>query len=155
MCCWIALVFFVFGFTGKLVAPILPQAVNTFALWFKGLSYFFLIPYLTAVTLDFFFAFMDSEQPRPATGPEAGAFLGLIVLILMFGNFYYSVQVTARQFETEVTLAPDNKAESRPKPAHIVRAIDNGFFMILQDAPDRVVFVKKDTVIMLSMKVQK
>lgn len=152
MCCWIGLLFLVLSATGPITAPYVYPTLIHAAFWFKGLSYFLLISYLTAVMLDPFYSPEDRRAPQGGIGM---AWVGFVLLIWMFGNFFYRAQVTVNQFETEVTFAPEGKTEGRPQPAPLVRAIDNGFFMVLPDAPDRVVFVKKDAVIMLSIKVRK
>lgn len=153
MCYWIALLFIAWTVTGPLVAPVLSPAFISFAFWFKGLSLPFLIAYLTALILGFFIAPKDSKERMAAQTWIGLVFVGLSLLIMMFGSFLYRAAVSGSQFETEVTLAPDGKTETRPQHAHIVRAIDGGIFMVLQDAPDRIVFVKKDAVLMLSKKV--
>ena len=153
MCFWIGLVLIAWTVTGSLIAPFLPPAFPNFAFWFKGASLPFLIAYLTALIMGFFMCPEGSKERRDAQAWIGLVFLGLALMIMMFGGFCYRAMVSGSQFETEVTLALDGKIASRPQSAHIVRAIDNGIFMVLQDAPDHVVFVKKDAVVMMSKKV--
>jgi Ca2+/Na+ antiporter len=149
MGCWIALVLFLSVM--PLTTSSFPfPAVIKFAFWFKGLSSFFLLAYLTAAILGAFLTRKGSDQVGVGLGL---AFFSLPCMILIFGGYVYRASVINRQFDTEVTLAPDGKTAGRPQSAHIVRAIDRGFFLVLQDAPDRVIFVKSDSVVMLSKNV--
>jgi hypothetical protein len=155
MCCWIALVFIIWTATAPLIAPVLSPVFTNFAFWFKGLSLPFLIAYLTALILGFFITPKGSKERKDAEAWIGLVVIGLAVLIMMFGSFWYRAAARGSQFETEVTLTADGKTESRPQNAYIVRVLDGGIFMILQDAPDRVVFVKKDAIVMLSKKVKR
>jgi hypothetical protein len=51
-------------------------------------------------------------------------------------------------------LGQSDAPESGPQNANIVWVIDGGIFMIPQDTPDHVVFVKKEAVLMLSKKLK-
>lgn len=129
-------------------------ALTAFFFWFRGISSLFLIPYLTAVIVDFF-ASDWSKQSAGKQGVVGLCIIGLMVFIVMFGNFRGHTDVRGDQFSVDVTLASDDKTPNPPRPARLVRAIDDGFFLIFQDAPDRIAFVRKDGVKMLSRKVQK
>ena len=155
MCGWIVLVGFLWTVTGPMMAPNLPLVVIQVAFWVKGFSYFFFICYLTAIILGFFLFRENGEKREPVPRRVGLAVFGFFLLIQMFGNFFYRSTARLNEFETEVTFAADGKSEATPQPAHLVRAIDSGFFLVLQAAPDRIVFVKKDAVVMLSMKVRK
>jgi hypothetical protein len=147
MCCWIAFFIIVLATTGP-ATSFLPPAVTKFAFWFTGFSSLFLLAYLTAAILGTVITPKESDKAW-----VGAALLGLAWMIWLFGGFVYRASVINRQFDTEVTLAPDGKTAGRPQSAHIVRAIDRGFFMVLQDAPDRVIFVKSDSVVMVSKNV--
>lgn len=130
-------------------------SLGAFLFWFRGIAALFLVPYLSAVILDFF---TRADGPTPGGGKYGLiglSILGLMVFIVMFGNFRSHIDVASRQFEVEVTLASEDKAAALPRPAHLVRAVDDGMFLILQDAPDRIAFVSKDKVKILSKKVQR
>ena len=67
------------------------------------------------------------------------------------------------EFETEVTLSLGEKADSSGKtetqppptrPARLVRAIEGGFFFVFPNASNRISFVGKDVVKMLSAEVK-
>ena len=130
-------------------------ALDTFFFWFRGLSSLLLIPYLSAVIVAFFARDDWSEQSAGKQGVIGLSIIGLMVFIVMFGNFRGHTDAGGGEFGVEVTIASDDKTASTPRPAHLVRAIDDGFFLVLQDAPDRVAFVRKDGVKMLSKKMQK
>jgi hypothetical protein len=129
--------------------------LNAFLFWFRGISSLFLIPYLIAVIIEFFSSDAQAQQDSRKQRGMGLSIAGLVIFLIMFGNFSGHVAVRAWQFEVEVKLATDDKTASLPRPAHLVRAIDDGFFLIFQDAPDRIAFVRKDAVNMLSRKVQK
>jgi hypothetical protein len=139
---------------GRVETAGLPS-VNAFFFWFRGISSLFLIPYLSAVIVEFFASDDWSKQSAGKQGVIGLSIMGLMVFIVMFGNFRGHTDVGGGQFGVEVTLTSDDKTPSLPRPARLVRAIDDGFFLILQDAPDRIAFVRKDGVRMLSKKVQK
>jgi hypothetical protein len=124
--------------------------------WFRGFSSFLLITYLTAVVFDFFSTFQLGKTNATADAYTLLIILLMMALMVMFGNYMYWRDVGSRQFDTVVTLSSDEKtAAAVPHSAHILRAVDEGIFLILKEAPDRVVFVKKDTVKMLAMTVRK
>jgi hypothetical protein len=129
--------------------------VNAFFFWFRGISSLFLIPYLTAVIVEFFTGDDLSKQSTGKHGVLGLSIIGLMIFIVMFGNFRGHTDVRGDQFGVDVTLASDDKTPTPARPARLVRAIDDGFFLIFQDAPDRIAFVRKEGVKMLSRKVQK
>jgi hypothetical protein len=135
-------------------AATLPS-VNAFFFWFRGISSLFLIPYLTAVIVEFFAGDDWSKHSTGKQGIIGLCIIGLMVFMVTFGNFRRHTDVRGDQFGVEVTLASEDKTPSPPRPARMVRAIDDGFFFIFQDAPDRIAYVRKDGVKMLSRKVQK
>jgi len=126
--------------------------LNAFFFWFRGLSSLFLIPYLTAVIVEFVAS--DDWSKAGKQGVLGLSIIGLMIFIVMFGNFRGHTDVRGDQFGVEVTLASDDKTPSPPRPARLVRAIDDGFFLIFQDAPDRIAFVRKEGVRTLSKKVR-
>ena len=111
-------------------------SLNAFLFWFRGIASLFLIPYLIAVIVEFFSSADWAQQDARRQGSMGVCIIGLLVFIMMFGNFCGHMAVRAWQFEVEVTLATNDKTPSLPQPAHLVRAIDDGFFLILQSAPD-------------------
>jgi hypothetical protein len=129
-------------------------SLNAFLFWFRGISSFLLIPYLIAVIVSFFAADNWDKQDGRKYAITGISILGLIVFIVMFGNFRGHTDASSDHFEMEVTLASDEKIPSLPRPAHLVRAVDDGMFLILRDAPDRIAFVSKDEVKILSKKLQ-
>lgn len=134
---------------------IFPHFAST-VFWFRGFSSFLLVAYLTAVVFDFLSTFELGK-----TSPKAGGFIFFIVVIMMglmvmFGNYMYWREVGSTQFDTEVTFASsEDKAPGPTRTAHLLRAVDEGLFLVLKDAPDRIVFVRKDDVKTLSMNVRK
>jgi hypothetical protein len=79
----------------------------------------------------------------------------LVVILVLFGRYSYSTDIAGGLYEIDVTLASEDKTGVHPQPAHIVRAVDEGIFLVLQSAPGNLAFVKKDTVKMLSKKIEK
>jgi hypothetical protein len=71
-----------------------------------------------------------------AQGMIGVAAIGLIYFITVFGNYHYRLNLEASQFEMEVTFKPEDKTPSPPESAHLVRAIDDGLFLVFKDAPD-------------------
>ena len=130
-------------------------SLSAFVFWFRGISSFLLIPYLSAVIVAFFSSDNWHQQSGGKQGLIGLSIIGLMVFIVMFGNFSGHAAMIEDHFETEVTLASDEKTPNPPRPAHLVRAIDDGVFLIFPEAPDRIAFVRKEEVKILSKKVQK
>jgi len=81
----------------------------------------------------------------------------------VLGNFQFVTDMAGVEFETEVTLSLGEKADSSGKtetqppptrPARLVRAIEGGFFFVFPNASNRISFVGKDVVKMLSAEVK-
>ena len=153
---WIAVVIYLW--TAKDELAIIPRA-SGYAFWFRGFSSFILIAYLIAVILEFFASGKLSEKTGPQMGLIGMAALVLMALLVMFGSYSYWGDVAGNQFETELTITSDDKAASDaatvPQAAHLVRAIDEGMFVVFKEVPGRIVFVRKDAVKTLSRNVRK
>jgi hypothetical protein len=93
--------------------------------------------------------------------------MGLAALLFFYigvlGNFQFVTDMAGVEFETEVTPSLGEKADSSGKtetqppptrPARLVRAIEGGFFFVFPNASNRISFVGKDVVKMLSAEVK-
>lgn len=155
---WIGMVFALWAEKGEIAS--FPK-LEAIAAWFMGFSSFFLTAYLIAVIFDFV-----TSGDLKKSGSNAQRFIGLAVIglgifVFIFGNYRYHTDISGSQFETEVVFDSGKKADDATsavdalQPAHLVRVIDEGVFLILNSAPDRVIFLKKDSLKMLAQKVQR
>lgn len=126
---------------------------HAFLRWFTGFCSFLLIPYLIAAIVMFFFSSNDWRKQSPGKQGLVGiSIIGLIVFIVVFGSASARWDTKTGRYEMDVQLAADDKTPSPPRSAHVVRAIDDGLFLIFQDAPDHIAYVRKESVKMLSEK---
>ncbi len=129
--------------------------LSAFLRWFVGFASFLLIAYLIAAIVMFFGSDNWRQQSAPVRGLVGLCILALIVFIVVYGNAHAHADVGAGRYELEVTLAGGDKTPSPPRPAHLVRAIDEGLFLVFQDSPDRIAFVRKDEAKMISERIPK
>ena len=120
--------------------------------WFIRGSSFIFISYLIAVILDHAMSVKLTLENKIAKSVPLGLFL--VAMLIMYGRYTYRVDIAGGPFDTQVTLSSDSKPEASAQPARIVRTIDDGMFLILASAPDRIVFVKKDAVKMIARKAE-
>jgi hypothetical protein len=149
---WTFLVLFAWLERGEIA--VFPHFAST-VFWFRGFSSFLLVAYLTAVVFDFLSTF---ELGKTSAQAIASVFFIVVImmgLMVMFGNYMYWRDVESSRFDTEVTLASEDKTPSPPRSARLLRAVDEGLFLVLKDSPDRVVFIRKDDVKAISMDVRK
>jgi hypothetical protein len=99
----------------------------------------------------------STSLDQAPTHPVFVFFIVIIMmrLMIMFGNYMYWRDVGSSQFDTEVTLGSDKEAAELPHSAHVLRAVDEGLFLVWKETPGQVVFVKKDAVKMLAQNVRK
>jgi hypothetical protein len=129
----------------------LPRFTRLVAWFIRGSSFIF-ISYLIAVILDHALSAKLTLENKIAKSVPLG--MVLVVMLIMYGRYTYRVDIAEGAFDTQITLSSDSKAETAAQPARIVRTIDDGMFLILQSAPDRIVFVKKDVVKMIARKTE-
>ncbi len=89
----------------------------------------------------------DSEESRWMA--ISIATLGLLVFVTMLGGAQSILAMRSTEFGTMITMSGEG-ATATPRPAHLVRAIDNGLLVVFRDAPRRIAWVRNDAIRLLS-----
>jgi len=103
----------------------------------KYWSSFLVVGYLISATLR-----LIVNLNQKTTGVLGLAIIGLTIFIILYGNSSFQLDAARTNFETEITTAQADHSEQ----VHVLRSIDEGVFLIKQESPDEIVFVKKDEI---------
>ena len=72
--------------------------------------------------------------------------LGLLAFVTLFGNVRGHLDSARSRFDTDISLTGEGHAGPDTRPARIVRAIDGGLLLIFKDTPDRLAYIRYETV---------
>lgn len=109
------------------------------------LSAFLLIVYCAAVVLEKILETGDIlDANRLYTMGVAE--IGVLVFVILLGNVVGNGAARGTWFDIEITLTGESGAKPETRPARLVRAIDGGLLLVFQDAPDKLAYVRNESV---------
>jgi hypothetical protein len=72
--------------------------------------------------------------------------LGVLLFVVVLGNLRGHVDAGGASFDTDITLTGEGDDKPEMRSARIVRAIDGGLLLVFKDAPDKLAYVRYETV---------
>lgn len=112
------------------------------------LTAFLLIVYCAAVVLENLLEMGDTQDTsRVQEMTVAG--VGVILFVTLLGNVAAHSAAGGSWFDTEITLTGESGTKPERHSARLVRAIDGGLLVIFQDAPDKLAYVRSESLRMI------
>jgi hypothetical protein len=81
------------------------------------------------------------------------ACLFLATLVILLGNSWFHQQLYSQEFATEVVTSAKESKDEQTIHTRVLRIADEGWFLVRQDDPNQLTFLRKDAIKSLSEKV--